>query len=58
VLAILLYFLVGPRPALAELLAEVLLCAVLLGGGGGGRIVRLTRSWLGGFRAKLRVSPT
>ena len=43
-LAIVLYLLIGPRAALAELLAELLICAGLLGGGGGGRLIRVLRT--------------
>ena len=43
-LAILLYLLFGPRAALAELLAELMICAALLGGGGGGRLIRVLRT--------------
>jgi len=57
-LAILLYFAFGPRAALVELFAELMLCAAVIGGGGGGRIVRLARSWLPNFRARLSSSPT
>jgi hypothetical protein len=39
-LAIVLYLLLGSKAALAELLAELMICAGLLGGGGGGRLIR------------------
>ena len=44
-LALLLYFWLGPRAALAELMAEVLIGIVLLGGGRG-KLVGLTLRWL------------
>ena len=50
-LALLLYFWLGPRAALAELMAEVLIGIVLLGGGPG-KLVGLTLRWL---LARLRV---
>src|SRR3954452_1510535 len=47
VLAIILYFLFGPRIAFAELFGELLICVVMLGGGGGGRVLRFLRGQLG-----------
>jgi hypothetical protein len=55
-LAILLYLLLGPKAALAELGAELLICLVVLGGGGGGRILRVLREWLPGRRARAAIA--
>src|SRR3954452_18297639 len=53
VLAIILYFLFGPRIAFAELFGELLICVVMLGGGGGGgRVLRFLRGQLGQLRGR------
>jgi hypothetical protein len=54
VLAILLYLWLGPRAALAELMAELLLGVALIGGGGGKR----ARRTLSRFLARLRSRRT
>ena len=51
-LAIILYFLFGPRIAFAELFGELLICVVMLGGGGGGRLLRFLRGQLGQLRGR------
>ena len=51
-LAYLLYVLLGPRAAFAELSVELLMCLVLLAGGGGGRSAGC---WPTGYRAAGRV---
>ena len=51
-LALLLYLLLGPRAAFAELSAELLICLVLLAGGGGGRVLRVLADWLPRRRAR------
>lgn len=49
-LALLLYVWLGPRAALIELMAELLICLAVIGGGGGTRVRRTLR----GFFARLR----
>jgi hypothetical protein len=56
VLAVLLYLFLGPKAALAELGAELLICVALLGGGGGGRLIRVLREWLPRRRGRARLS--
>lgn len=54
-LAVVLYLLLGPRAAIAELLAELLLGLVLLGGGGVrrvGLVLRLLETTLPRRRAE------
>jgi hypothetical protein len=51
-LAYLLYVLLGPRAAFAELSVELLMCLVLFAGGGGGRVRRVLADWLPRRRAR------
>ena len=51
-LALLLYLLLGPKAALAELLAELLIGLVALGGGGGKRVGLVLRLLLARLRSQ------
>jgi hypothetical protein len=52
VIALILLFTVGLRPALIELMGEIVVAVGLLGGGGGGRIRRTLESLLAELRRR------
>ena len=52
-LALILLFTVGLRPALFELMGELVVALALLGGGGGGRVRRTLESLLEQMRREL-----
>jgi len=51
-LALILLFTVGLRPALFELMGEFVVAVALLGGGGGGRVRRTFESLLAELRRR------
>jgi hypothetical protein len=53
VLALILLFWLGLRPALLELMAELVVVVLMLGGGGGGRVRRTLESLLAQMRREL-----
>jgi hypothetical protein len=57
-LAILLFLLLGPHAALAELMAELLLGVAVIGGGGGKRARRTLSRFLARLRLRSRRTAT
>jgi hypothetical protein len=51
-LALILLFTIGPRPALFELMSELVFLLLFLGGGGGGRVRRTLESLLAELRRR------